>query len=106
MKEIFRHFDSARVGLCKSLLDEAGIACFVRNDAGGMITAVPIPVFYPALCVVNDADYDRAKAMVDASHTTVAAVGGDWICPHCQSVVPAGFDACWKCERERPATPG
>jgi hypothetical protein len=105
MKEIFTHQDSARVGLCRSLLDEAGIACFVRNDAGGMIAGVPIPVFYPALCIINDADYDRARAIVAASQATVSATGGDWICPHCQSAVPATFASCWNCERERPAAP-
>jgi hypothetical protein len=106
MKEIFTHYDGATVGLCKSLLEEAGIACFVRNEAGGMITSVPIQVFYPALCIINDADYEQARALVDSFRTPVATTGGDWICPHCQSTVPAAFDSCWKCERARPAAPG
>jgi hypothetical protein len=103
MKEIFTHPSIAQVGLCKSLLEEAGIACFIRNEAAGMITAVPIPVFYPVLCVVNDADSDRAKAMVDSIRSPSTPTGSAWVCPHCQSAVPAGFDVCWNCERERPA---
>ena len=101
MKAVFTHYDSARVGLCKSLLDEAGVACFVRNDASGNLSGVPVPVFYPALCVVNDADFDRAERLLAAQIEPVAAAGADWNCPHCHSAVPAGFDKCWNCERER-----
>jgi hypothetical protein len=101
MKAVFTHFDSARVGLCKSLLDEAGIACFVRNDASGNLTSIPVPVFYPVLCVINDADLDRAQQLLQSQGEAVSSTGSDWICPHCQSVVPAGFDKCWNCEQDR-----
>jgi hypothetical protein len=101
MKEVFTHFDSARVGLCKSLLDEAGIVCFVRNDASGNLSSIPVPVFYPALCVINDADFDRARHLIEAQIGPVSAMGRDWICPHCKSLVPAGFDKCWNCESDR-----
>jgi hypothetical protein len=98
MKVIFKHADSAQVGLYKSFLDEAGIACFIQNDAGGVITSVP---FYPTLCVVNDADADQARRLLADREKPAATAGRDWICPHCQSLVPAGFDQCWNCERER-----
>ncbi len=101
MKVVFTHFDSARVGLCKSLLDEAGITTFIRNEASGNLTSIPVPVFYPALCVVNDADFDRARGLIAAQIAPVVSTGADWICPHCQSRVPAGFAQCWNCERER-----
>jgi hypothetical protein len=96
MKKIFTHSDSAQVGLCKSLLDDAGIACYV-SDSTGLLVSV--------LCLVNDADYDRAKAIVDSYRSPLAPSGGDWTCPQCQSVVPAAFDSCWKCEHARPGPP-
>ncbi|MGH9562568.1 MAG: DUF2007 domain-containing protein [Terracidiphilus sp.] len=102
MKEIFTHIDSARVGLFKSLLEEAGIGCFVRNEIStNMVTAVPIPALYPALCVVDDADFDRAVAILRDYQKVSLPLGGEWTCPHCQALVPASFDSCWKCERER-----
>jgi hypothetical protein len=103
MKEVFTHPDSSLVGLCKNLLEEAGIGCFVRNESSSLVMRVPIPAFDCVLCVLNDRDYEQARSIVDAYRQPVAASGGDWICPHCQAVVPAAFDSCWKCERERPA---
>lgn len=103
MKAVFTHFDSARVGLCKSLLDEAGIVSFVRNAASGNLASIPVPVFYPVLCVVNDADFDRARQLILSQVEPIAMSGQDWVCPNCQSVVPAGFDKCWNCERDRGA---
>ncbi len=101
MKEIFSNMDPSQVGLYKSMLDEAGIACFVRNDSTGSIAALPIPVFNPTLCVVDDVDYDRAKAVLDSFRAPVSTAGAEWVCPQCGSKVPAGFDTCWNCERER-----
>ncbi len=106
MKEVYYNLDSTKVGLYKSVLEEAGIACFVRNEDSSLIVRIPSRVYDRALCVVNDADYDQAKAIVDAYRLPVSTTGGDWTCPQCQSVVPAAFDACWKCEHARPATPG
>lgn len=106
MKEVYYNLDSTRVGLYKSLLEEAGIACFVRNEDSSLMVRIPSRVYDRALCVVNDADYDRAKAVVDAYRLPVPTVGSNWTCPHCQSVVPAAFNACWKCERARPAGAG
>ncbi len=105
MKDIFTDSDSARVGLYKSLLDEAGIACFVRNENFGP-TSVPIPVFYPTLCVLNDADYDRAVVILDDYQKNPGPRAAEWVCPHCRSTVPAGFDTCWNCEREKPRENG
>ena len=105
MKEIFTSIDVSRVGLYKSMLDEAGIACFVRNEAMGTIGGLIIPALYPVLCVANDIDFDRAKAVLDSFREPVSTAGAEWICPKCGSKVPAGFDTCWNCERERAAPP-
>src|SRR5262245_21799016 len=61
MREVFIHQDSAKVGLYKSILDAAEIPNFVRNGlANNSVTDMPSPVFFPALCVLNDEDYDKA----------------------------------------------
>jgi len=101
MKEIFSSIDVSRVGLYKSMLDEAGIACFVRNEAMGTIGGLVIPALYPVLCIANDGDLDRARAVLDSFREPVSNTGAEWVCPKCGSMVPPGFDTCWNCERER-----
>jgi len=62
MKELFRERDAARIGYYQSLLEAEGIQTHVRNRdlVTTMGTEVPIPEFFPALCVVEDADYEKA----------------------------------------------
>ncbi len=105
MKEVYTHMDGARVGLCKTQLEGAGIACYVRNEAGANLAALPIPTFYPTLCVVDDTEAERAKAILASYCDTSPSVGvQEWVCPRCQSRVPAGFATCWNCESDRPAS--
>ena len=62
MKELFRERDPSRVGYYQSLLEASGIQTHVRNRdlVTTMGVEVPIPEFFPALCVVNDDDYEAA----------------------------------------------
>jgi hypothetical protein len=62
MKELFRERDPSRVGYYQSLLEASGIQTHVRNRdlVTTMGLEVPIPEFFPALCVVDDEDYDAA----------------------------------------------
>ena len=77
MRELFRERDPALVGMYQSLLEAAGIPTHVRNrDLVVMMTEVPIPEFFPALCVVNDDDYDRALSILRKSRGVDADVGG------------------------------
>ena len=53
--------DFTKVGYCQSILETAGISTYIRNqDLVGTMTEVPIPEFFPALCVINDGDYETA----------------------------------------------
>src|SRR4051812_12049967 len=103
MKEVFRNGDAALVGMYKSLLEDAGIACFIYNlntqqSMFGLAMAVlPLPDFFPALCVVNDDDYAEAMAIL----TSPGIPGADWKCPACGEAVPAELAACWKCQTAR-----
>jgi hypothetical protein len=62
MKLVFSSPDSAGVGLAQSILDAAGIACEVRNDA--VSQSVPGAPFNPELWVVRDADYEEARRLI------------------------------------------
>lgn len=62
MKQVFSSLDSAQVGLAKSRLDAAGIACEIRNDA--VSQAMPGMPFTAELWVLRDEDYEDARRLV------------------------------------------
>ncbi|GAT34642.1 putative signal transducing protein [Terrimicrobium sacchariphilum] len=65
MKAVFTDREPARVGYFQSVLDNAGILTYVRNQVTNT-TGVEMPsgIFFPLLCAVNDGDYDRAVALI------------------------------------------
>ncbi len=100
MREVFVHQDHTRVALYKTLLDEVGIPSFMRNEySNNGVTEMPSPIFFPALCVVNDEDYERARRVL---FETPRSQSPDWRCPKCNEQVPGTFDSCWNCAVLRP----
>jgi hypothetical protein len=97
MREVFVNQDHARVGLYKSVLDEAGIANFVRNEMANNITEMPSPLFFPTLCVVRDEDYDEAMRILGEIYHERSPQTADWRCAKCNEEVPGTFDSCWHC---------
>jgi hypothetical protein len=98
MKEVFVHRDPTRVGLYKSVLEEAGIPCFIRDEYGSTSLASRKSTFFsPALCVLNDEDEERAKGILADIENAPVTEERDWTCPSCQESVPANFGSCWKC---------
>jgi hypothetical protein len=102
MQPVFVHPDPIFVGLKKSILEDAGIACFIQNEStsatfgAGMLGLVKSAVFDPTLCIVDDARYEEAIALLN----TIPEPGAraeDWKCPRCGESVPANFGACWNC---------
>ena len=68
MKQIFSSPDNAQVGLAKSRLDAAGIACEVRNDA--VSQAMPGMPFAAELWVLRDEDYEDARRLLLSGRKT------------------------------------
>ena len=62
MKQVLASPDSTQIGLAQSILDAAGIACEVRNDA--VSQAMPGMPFVPELWVLRDEDYAEARRLV------------------------------------------
>jgi len=108
MKEVFRHADSALVGLYQSMLEDAGIATFVSNTGtqqsvvAGIATAfLPLPIFFPTLYAVNDDDYPEAMKILRNIVVRPSFAGAEWKCLQCGESVPDNFDSCWKCQAPR-----
>jgi len=101
MREVFTHQDVTQVGYYKSMLDEAGISSFIRNE----YTANPEiagAMYFPTLCVVDDADYEKAIALLKSQKLPDKHNGTEWTCPSCAETNPSNFESCWKCNALHP----
>jgi hypothetical protein len=103
MKRVFTaNTMSADQGIVKSLLEEANIPCMIRNE--NLSTALgegPFAECSPEIWIQNDADYPRAREIVDAWRNAGAEDHGPWVC-RCGETIEGQFTSCWKCGSERP----
>lgn len=99
MKELFRERDLTKVTFYQSLLEAEGIPTFIKNENLSTTEGVSIPDFFPALCVVNAADYPRAHTLIkDHLEETEKLSGTEVTCPKCNENSPGNFGACWNCQ--------
>jgi len=104
MRSIFCDRESARVGYFQSVLENAGIATFVRNqNTNTTMAEMPSGLFFPVLCVVNDEDFERAKELIIEVRDGTPDGLPEWTCAKCGESVPGGFDLCWNCGHDRLA---
>lgn len=101
MREVFTHPDSALAGYYESMLQDAGIETFMRNASGNNPCVAPDS--YPSVYVVNDEDYEKARALLEEAQKTPASIKESWKCTACGETVPGNFDVCWQCGKERAA---
>jgi hypothetical protein len=65
VKQILASPDSTQIGLAQSILDAAGIACEVRNEAVSQaMWGMP---FVPELWVLHDEDYEDARGLLQSA---------------------------------------
>lgn len=103
MREVSVHRDIAIVGFHKSILDQAGIACYIRNEhssaslGAGAMGLVQSHLFDPVLCIVDDDRFDEAIDLLRGQQSDDSSPQEEWTCPKCSEIVPAGFEVCWNC---------
>ncbi len=100
MRELFREQDITRVSYYKAVLESHEIPTLIRNEylTGAGLTEIPIPEFFPALCVLNDDDYENAVSII-REHLTVNQKNADLEirCISCGEANPGNFETCWSC---------
>lgn len=101
MRAVYTSQDASQVGYYKSILDEAGIASYIRNEHTNN-PAMAGAMFLPSLCIIDDADYDEAIRILKSRQEKIPAAGPDWTCPACSEKNPFNFELCWKCNTARP----
>jgi phage terminase large subunit GpA-like protein len=102
MKKIFSSPIIGEIPQLRNMLESAGIACLIRNEASaGLSPDLPIAESTPELWIQEDerlAEALQIKADFQASPTIV---GADWKCPKCGETSEPQFSSCWKCGATR-----
>jgi hypothetical protein len=97
MKRVASAWSLAEIGHFRNVVEQAGIACFVKNEQlGGALGDVPFLECLPELWVYDDDDLVRAKRVIEELKRP-APPGERWRCRHCHEDNDAEFAACWNC---------
>ena len=103
MIELLRHHDFTRIGYFQSILESEGIATHVRNQHLTMagLSEIPIPEFYPALCIVHESDKERALQILrERNEANQTGSDSEIRCSHCAEPNPGNFEICWSCGKD------
>ena len=108
MKQVFVDPDLTRVSFARNLLEAEGIACFIQNEntrtLGPSIAGFSYTqLLDPALCILDDSQWEAAMGIVRTHFHNTAAEGAEWRCSGCNETNPGSFDLCWNCGAERVA---
>ena len=104
MKRLFVSQSLVEVESLKELLSTGDIHCTIRNQQGSSLAGeVPFVEVFPELWVVHDADFDRAKELLEEQGNGDEVERPLWVCAGCGEGHVGLFTACWKCGRENDA---
>jgi hypothetical protein len=96
--------DGANIEMLKGLLEEVEIRCMIRNEyLSSAMGEIPFLQTSPELWILNDADYLRARAMLETWQTTRIETSDGWACDDCGETIEGQFTSCWQCGNERKA---
>ena len=102
MKRLFSSPDAGKLGLIRSVLDEAGIEYEIKNET----IPYPLTLFCPEIWVIEGARFDKACELRDAALKLPAPILATWKCHSCGEILEAQFDSCWNCGATRKPTAG
>ena len=105
MKQLHAARHALEAHLIKGFLESNGISAVVRGE---FLTSGwgELPVDVCSVWVSDDAQYDRAQALLVAFLRGDLArefQGQNWRCPKCGEQIEGQFTACWKCGAARTA---
>jgi hypothetical protein len=101
VRAVYTSQDTSLVGYYKSILDDAGIASFIRNENSNNPEMAGAN-FFPSLCIIEDSDFDEAIRILKARQSEEVIRTEEWTCPSCKEINPPNFELCWNCNSLRP----
>ena len=100
MKRLSFHDSLVEAVHLKNLLEQAGIACLIRNEQlCGALGEIPFLECLPEVWIRDDTQLARAERLL-AELRSVGPAGGPWRCRDCAELNEAQFAACWRCGAE------
>jgi hypothetical protein len=104
MIKVFEDFDITLVGHYQSVLESNDIATLIKNQFGTSGAGeLPFVEVIPQLLILNDADADRARALINELHEPKSPGKSQaWTCPGCGTPQESEFTHCWQCLSARP----
>jgi len=104
MKQVYAARDPVQAHFVRNLLDNEGIKAEVQSEHLFGVRG-DLPMVYPSVCVVEDSDFERARALVaeyERRGERGQAKGELWQCGKCGTKLEPQFIQCWKCGASRP----
>lgn len=103
MKQVFCHNNGILVQHAKTMLEQDGIDCVIRNEyAGSAMGELSYTDSWPELWVLDEHNLDRSLALIASlSQNSGNSSGAEWQCPSCREYNADSFDLCWQCQTER-----
>lgn len=100
MKRLVQAPNLAIATLWAELLVQSGIdAAVQRAYASGIAGEIPPDQALPEVWVLDDAQLERARALLEAQHRLPHR---HWVCRACQERVDGPFEQCWNCGAMMP----
>ena len=99
MKRVFTGNTLADAAHVKNLLEQAGIASFIKNPyLSSGVGDLPVFDSAPELWVYEDEEAGRAGTVIrDAFRPDGPGSASAWRCPACGESNEGQFGACWRC---------
>jgi hypothetical protein len=100
MKRLLTHSDLVFIGHLKSVLEDRGIPCYIRNEhLGGAAGELPLNEVWPQLWVLDEHHFERAESLLESvnAESTSPKAGVSWACPTCSEMIEPQFTECWRC---------
>lgn len=97
MQRLRSHQSVTHLGYLRSILEEAGIGCLIKNERlAGALGEIPFLECWPELWITDIADLSRANQLITAAEAD-AEPGKAWQCSNCSEMVEGQFVTCWQC---------
>lgn len=98
MKRVLELADPILAGHLHALLEEAGIACQLRNHfLAGAAGELPPNECWPEIWVLEDGHAERARSILDEHLNKETGSTPGWLCNGCGEALEAQFTTCWRC---------
>jgi hypothetical protein len=98
MKKIFSSPIVGEIPRLKSMLESAGITCFLRNEiSAGLSPEVPLSESTPELWIEDDDRLAEALKIKAEFLSSAVAIGKNWQCEKCGETSEPQFTSCWNC---------